>query len=192
MTRPHQIQVRLPIDARDSQGQITQRERIHQTRDVIWLRRMYYPAVNTAPIVDIEAGEDETTLETADETLEEAINNEPEEDEAEQPTTADDDEVLETTEEAGSNETTTPTTTRSGRVSVPTKNLHSGDYELNMVVSRFYDKMEKCTDIQEFYMAGVNLENGYVNPSHETSMLGAGTGGGFINTQELTLMLYSS
>ena len=165
-------------------------KRIHQTRDVIWLRRMYYPAVNTAPIVDIEAGEDETTLETADETLEEAINNEPEEDEAEQPTTADDDEVLETTEEAGSNETTTPTTTRSGRVSVPTKNLHSGDYELNMVVSRFYDKMEKCTDIQEFYMAGVNLENGYVDPSHETSMLGAGTGGGFVNTQELHVMKY--
>ena len=136
--------------------------RVHETRDIIWLKRMYFEKEEEAQDVVIEPDVGVDPKEVA-EIVEAGEKEEPQ---------ADEEEVVE--EEVGAGNQT-----RSGRiVNRPTRlieemNAISSDYQIKLSKSEvnYYDAMREIGALQG-----------------EFGCVGAGLGGGFINTSELHVM----
>jgi len=158
--------------------------RVHETRDVIWLKRMYFetpvarPTLLIEPVIDADHGDDNPSIEVG-----EGENN---------PIAAGNDTVE--AEEAGDVEEAVNVEeavdqgmrTRSGRaVNNPTRLIE----EMAAVVDDY-----KCrlTDAEANYYSAMK-EIGALNAdAHEFGMVGAGLGGGFENTAELHAMKYNA
>jgi hypothetical protein len=148
--------------------------RVHETRDIIWLKRMYYtkPTITPEFISDMEAGESEAPNESSGEsgTISEV----------------DDSATQEPIEQARVNDdeaTPTPTTpstavTSSGRtVAKPTRLIEeAGEITLTKAEESYYNAM-----------TGFNFIEG---GGFEIAAIGAGLGGGFENTSELHVMKF--
>jgi hypothetical protein len=157
---------------------------VHKTRDIIWLKRMYFPKIFLDPPADgddiqvtitvqhssIKAGEgepiedsDTTEVETAN--IETILNDESDE--------SNEDETLEVQEIPELE----GTRTRSGRnVKMPDRliaemNAAANDYEIRLTPAE-----------ENHYAAMKELR--------EFGLIGAGIGGGFLNTSELHVMKF--
>jgi hypothetical protein len=140
---------------------------VHETRDVIWLRRMYFENKDKAQDVVIEPDADNPV--EGVEIVEAREGEEPQ---------ADEEEVVEEEEE----EVDAGNQTRSGcRVNRPMRFIE----EMNAIASNYYIKNSKSE--QHYYEA--MQEIGALQS--ELGCVGAGLGGGFVNTNELHVMKYS-
>ena len=185
--------------------------RIHTTRDIIWLKRMFYPKIIRPEVstgVDNEAGEGlEVRIESSGEGVEsndkddsEEANNEnedanentvyesgiePEAQEAESTEVDDDEEAVEPLDEAA------PVVTRSGRIVRPPSRYKEDlgaiamSYEIGLTDAEreYYTTMKEIGEMA-FVGAGIGGQG------FETAFVGAGLGGGFENTSELHVMKY--
>jgi hypothetical protein len=166
---------------------------VHLTRDVTWLRRMYfnkaaevgegtateisqpYPTILTADLSlkpSDDAGDD--AMENANEDVDDhdlAVNEDAEEPTAEEETTtqADDEPHAEEEETVIANNAAS-TITRSGRQVAPPSFLRD-NYELGSIGAAF--------DNHSWHVE-----------QHEMMLVGAGIGGGFLNTNELHTLKY--
>ena len=137
--------------------------RVHETRDAIWLKRMFYEkqgSVDMPLTIEFDQPEENPSVEVGEGNTQ----------------------VQESVEEADVTETTK--VTKSGRtVTKPTRYIEeigasTMDYkiELTRAEQQYYDAMRQCVD-QEV-------------SNHEFACVGAGIGGGFTNTQELHVMKF--
>jgi hypothetical protein len=142
-------------------------QRVHVTRDVIWLKRMFFEK----PIErhDIVVEPVQMDFEEADMPAEEAGEGNGEDDHNEG-------EVVKTKDQNG-----IQATTRYGRVItkpvrlIDEMNAMAGDYEI------------KLTEAEKHYYAEMKSYPEYIT---ELACVGAGIGGGFSNTQELHVLKY--
>jgi len=155
--------------------------RVHETRDIIWLRRMYFekPIINQdlaiAPVIDDDYEvEKEPTIKVG-EGLDE---NDEQEDQLPQ------DEDNDTGGEvAESPNTETQVVTRTGRrIKNPSRLIEEmgafvSDYQICLTDAevKYYEAMKELEEVQ-----------------HEFGFVGAGLGGGFENTAELHVMKYDA
>jgi hypothetical protein len=139
--------------------------RVHETRDVIWLHRMYYekPETTAEVIAPVEMDDDDTGDIEAGEGENKVTEHVEEQNEVEE-----DEEVIATEVESG--------TTRSGRIVMkPTRLIEeigavaNGGIGLSQAEEKYYDTMWKMS---------------------EMAFVGAGIGGGFVDTNELHVMKY--
>jgi hypothetical protein len=153
---------------------------IHQTRDIIWLRRMYFPPIEAVPELAPSGGDIivDTNLERS--TLE-VGEGEPSDDYEVETVPEDDGASDDVEEEAERNDDEIPELqprTKSGRkVRMPERlieemNAAANDYEIAL------------TPAEERYYATMR-ELG------EFGLVGAGIGGGFVNTSELHVMKFN-
>eukprot|EP00797_Seminavis_robusta_P025408 Sro4424_g353970.1 Retrotransposon protein (325) ;mRNA; r:373-1349 len=157
--------------------------RVHVSRDVVWLHRMYYKKTQKAG----EGTSNEEAIELEEDELS-VIQEEPERIDGEQEEEEENGkENVEERQDETQNEEHVPDTgvqTRSGRVVKPRDRLIetmevggiATDYEIGLTPAeeRYYDAMER-----------------FPEAFGEVSCVGAGIGGGFTNTQELHVLDYN-
>lgn len=167
-------------------------KRIHETRDVIWLRRMFFtpkPSVEVAtgralaPAPAVQVEEEILLPDDANDTTTgtQQTNVPPVPPEA--PEAPEDDEPVDTTNVPEEDATEqVQVVTRSGRVSHPTRRLieEYGDISLSWAEANYLDQMVRH---------GIDYELGAMLT--DTGMVGAGIGGGFTNTNELHVLKYN-
>jgi len=152
---------------------------LHNTRDVVWLKRMYYtkqPPTYDVVIEPVEPRENEVGEGTGDDAQPSTIENE-----QENTMVVPNENTVQSSNESvneGSNERNNIPLTRSGRVIKPPRWLI--DYETNAVAK--YEA--KLTDAEERYYEAMK------SYQMEYNLVGAGLGGGFSNTNELHVMKY--
>jgi hypothetical protein len=155
-------------------------KRVHESRDIVWLRRMFYQ--NELPAVDLAI--DPMEFVTPDSGVKEGSDDE--ECEVESENESENENELERIDDddGGGKATLQEAVTRSGRVSYkPARYIEeigavAGDYEIGLSVAeiRYYDSM--CSFPLGEFAPG------------ELACVGAGLGGGFENTKELHVMKY--
>ena len=177
-------------------------KRVHVTRDVIWLRRMYYQP-KPSDVLDIEVGEgvdvdndvditeyhdNENHQENDNNIIHEDENNDNNDRETEELRTVEnladtyvdaveEDEQLQAADDDYDAETVPAinTTTSSGRaVRAPQRYIEIAEIALSSAEAKYYEAME----------------DHYKPLEREFCLVGAGIGGGFENTQELHVMKY--
>jgi hypothetical protein len=166
---------------------------IHETRDVIWLKRMFYEKAEAEN--DVAIGVNDEDLEMVignddDKNLESIVVGEGDDDKVVQENESDDDDgdgdaVKEANKSTGEADPA-PTMTRTGRTIKPPKRLITeigdvgyDDYEIKLT------EAEKC-----YYATMRDFPQGEFNPG-EIACVGAGIGGGFSDTHELHVMKYN-
>lgn len=174
---------------------------VHESRDITWLRRMYYTSTVIAGedfVVEVPAPE---VGEGGNDDIAEAgegmdIENETEIADASADDKADDnpdDKANDNSDDKsdnGDDKTVAVVTTRSGRrVNLPARyrEVAAGNMEvLFPSEKRFYDGLQKCYELSLF---NVDQSEIYM-PEQECQFVGMGIGGGFDNTQELHVLNY--
>ena len=146
--------------------------RVVVTRDVIWLKRMFYER-DTAPLLDEEASDDE-----------DAMDDGASEDEEEAVITADAMDAIDDVSESVAEETVdrVTTVTRSGRSIKPPARLIQ---EMSATQTRYLSQMLELDNVE---VANLTLTSNDDNV--EFLLVGAGIGGGFTHTSELKVMNY--
>ena len=151
-------------------------ERIKTSRDVTWLGRMFFDSSGSPSSTNLEAEEKEELVVDMDE----GVGNEESEGNTEKEVEHIDDEVggevVEANNLSGSNSNNVITSTRSGRrIIVPERyrNEIGGAAALTMAEIKYYSELydDKCDQM-------------------EVAAVGAGIGGGFVNTSELRTVKY--
>jgi hypothetical protein len=157
---------------------------IHVTRDVIWLKRMYFEPPDVALDLDVPplttGDDDDLVIETGDDAPAESSGDDVV---IEIPNDAEED----SDEDSDDEDKTKGVTTRSGRAinrparfvdEIGATTMDSLDYEIKLsdAENNYYEKMGELHEGD--FIAG------------EVCCVGAGTGGGFVNTKELKPMKF--
>ena len=152
------------------------------TRDVIWLKRMFFERKENEELFTLEEEETQVKVEASDDEVEEVPEELDDKTKVTEEIEADDESV------AGEIETDT-TTTRSGRTVLTPIRLTAAvrgglsDFQGTAVEMKYLGSMAELDNV-EIANASVVEEN------VEVSLVGAGVGGGFDSTSELKVMNY--
>jgi hypothetical protein len=163
-------------------------KRVHETRDVIWMRRMYYAApVKEADVaigpIELEI-EIPPTVNVNNIQVGEGYNAHDDDAIVANENANDDDDDDDDADDDGQATTASAVTTRAGRISRAPQRLIA---EMNATAARY--EVELTNAEEHYYVAMREFPDGEFSPG-ELAFVGAGLGGGFENTQELHVMKY--
>ena len=162
---------------------------VHETRDVIWLKRMFYET----PILvhDLAVADEDVEVSIPQHEAGESIQTRVNQQVQTQVGVEDPDESLEESDDESEASATTPVAanTRSGRrIIKPTRLIkETGAIMPDLDLEEYEIKLTRAEE--RYYEAMTHLQEGEFIPE-EINCVGAGIGGGFANTKELHVMKF--